>query len=284
MIDRAATRPARNHIWRRLVAASIVTAASFALLGAGPADARTVTGLNPVAGLDAVTANTNRTATVTGWVLNPPRTQALAHAYVYLDGSSKAVEVAPTLGRRDIKKLYPAAPLKTGIRYVTHQLAPGKHTVCITAVMLGPAPTRRSATLCRTVGIAKPTALNPRIAAYAKTFVDKYKYTDGGRTPATGFDCSGLTSYIYAHFGINTAPQVGKAYPTAQAQYEHFRPETRAKALPGDLVFFHRGNTVFHVGTYLGDNMMVAAATAGYPMRYQAIWSTAVTFGTVTHK
>jgi hypothetical protein len=119
--------------------------------------------------------------------------------------------------------------------------------------------------------------LNPRIAAYAKTFVGKYPYVYGGRSPATGFDCSGLTYYVYRHFGRTLAT-------TAQGQYTQFRRIALSNARPGDLVFFHDGSGfVFHVGVYEGSNMMVAAATPQDGIRYQAVWSADVTYGTITH-
>jgi hypothetical protein len=119
--------------------------------------------------------------------------------------------------------------------------------------------------------------LNALIAAYAKTFVGKYPYVYGGRSPASGFDCSGLTYYIYRQYGRTIAT-------TAQGQYNQFRRIALSYARPGDLVFFHDGSGyVFHVGVYEGSNMMVAAATPQDGIRYQSIWSSNVTYGTVTH-
>lgn len=119
--------------------------------------------------------------------------------------------------------------------------------------------------------------LNQRIAAYAKTFVGRYRYVHGGSSPATGFDCSGLTHYIYQHNGRKTAR-------TAQHQYRQFRRIARSSARPGDLVFFHTSSGhVFHVGVYEGSNTMVAAATPQDGIRHQRIWSRNVSYGTITH-
>jgi hypothetical protein len=122
-----------------------------------------------------------------------------------------------------------------------------------------------------------PLTTNYRIAAYAKTFVGRYPYVAGGSSPATGFDCSGLTHYIYRHYGR-------KIRRTAEQQYDQFRRIAHRSARPGDLVFFHdRNGYVFHVGVYEGSHMMVAAATPKDGIRYQRIWSRNVTYGTITH-
>ena len=118
---------------------------------------------------------------------------------------------------------------------------------------------------------------NPQIAAYAMTFVGKYRYSYGGATPTAGFDCAGLTQYIYGHVNRTIAR-------TAQGQYNQFTRIGLSAARPGDLVFFHDSSgSVFHVGVYEGANMMVAAATPQDGLRYQSIWSTNVSYGTVTH-
>jgi cell wall-associated NlpC family hydrolase len=110
---------------------------------------------------------------------------------------------------------------------------------------------------------------------------DPYAY--GGTSPA-GFDCSGLTQWVYRHTGG------GKKIPRmAEDQFLYFRPVSHAAARPGDLVFFHEtsylGSFVYHVGIYEGGNMMVAATVPGEGVQYQSFaWGgNTVSFGTITH-
>ena len=49
---------------------------------------------------------------------------------------------------------------------------------------------------------ATSTGTGASVVAYAKQFIGT-KYTYGGSSPSTGFDCSGFTSYVYKHFGIS---------------------------------------------------------------------------------
>ena len=120
-------------------------------------------------------------------------------------------------------------------------------------------------------------AVNKRIAADAVTFVGEYRYHWGGSSPKTGFDCSGLTSYIYRHYGLNI-PR------TAQGQFTALRRVSRAAAMPGDLVFFHTSTGyVYHVGIYEGHGSLVAAADPGDGIVLETIWTSDVTFGTLTH-
>ena len=97
-------------------------------------------------------------------------------------------------------------------------------------------------------------------AALAKRLVgDPYSY--GGTSPA-GFDCSGLTQFVYRHAGHGK-----RIRRTAEDQFLQFRPISHKSARPGDLVFFHEtgdpGSYVYHVGVYEGGDDMVAATTAG---------------------
>lgn len=118
------------------------------------------------------------------------------------------------------------------------------------------------------------------LSGFARTLVgDRYEL---GAAGPSAFDCSGLTQYVYRHYG--------KPIPrTAQQQYWAFRRESRAAARPGDLVFFHdNGNpasAVYHVGVYEGGDDMVAAADPGQGVIFQTwTWGgDTVTFGTVTH-
>lgn len=135
-----------------------------------------------------------------------------------------------------------------------------------------PSTTASSTTTTRT--------LNSELAAYAKT-LEGIPYRYGGTTRA-GFDCSGLTGYVYRHFG--------KSIPrTAEDQFRSFHRITKAQAKPGDLVFIHvssnPGSYVYHVGIYEGgDNMVVASTGAGRVKLQSFAWAgNTVTFGTITH-
>jgi cell wall-associated NlpC family hydrolase len=124
---------------------------------------------------------------------------------------------------------------------------------------------------------AARTLVGQQIAAYAATFVGRYRYKWGGESPKTGFDCSGLTSYVYAHYGMAIAR-------SAEAQYLTFRQVPNGKEWRGDLVFFHdTSGYVYHVGIYEGDQTIVAAADRKEGIVDQPVGTTGVTFGTITH-
>ncbi len=78
------------------------------------------------------------------------------------------------------------------------------------------------------------------IADFGTKFVGvPYKYA--GQSPATGFDCSGFTSYILKGFGVTLSPA-----SAAQATTGTRVPLNRAQ--PGDLLFFGDGeNKIQHV-------------------------------------
>ena len=127
---------------------------------------------------------------------------------------------------------------------------------------------------------AHPVSFNQKVATYAATFIGRVPYVYGGSSPSTGFDCSGLTHYVYGHYG--------KSIPrTADAQFRQFRRESKSRAWGGDLVFFHVNSDpnsyVYHVGIYEGSGHMVSATDPAGGIRWQTIWSPYVTFGTITH-
>ncbi|WP_096303348.1 C40 family peptidase [Jatrophihabitans sp. GAS493] len=131
----------------------------------------------------------------------------------------------------------------------------------------------KAAAAARAAAAAKAKA---RAVAHVAATMVGHRYRTGGTTPA-GFDCSGLTQYSYK-------VAIHKAIPrTAQAQYKAAHSIPKSKAIAGDLVFFHSGKSVYHVGVYAGKNMMYAAATTKSGVRYQSIWSSAVTYGSFTH-
>jgi cell wall-associated NlpC family hydrolase len=121
---------------------------------------------------------------------------------------------------------------------------------------------------------------NQGAAAYAKT-LEGIPYVYGGTTKR-GFDCSGLTQYVYHHQGK-------RIVRTSDEQFHQFRREARSQAQPGDLVFFHDTSNlrshVYHVGVFEGGHYMVAATHAGSDVQWQSyLWGgDTVSFGTVSH-
>ena len=121
---------------------------------------------------------------------------------------------------------------------------------------------------------------NQKAAAYALT-LRGVPYLYGGTTKQ-GFDCSGLTQYVYSHGGRQIVR-------TSNEQFHEFRSESHAQAQPGDLVFFHDTSNlqsaVYHVGVFEGGTEMVAATHTGSDVQEQSyLWGgNTVSFGTVSH-
>ena len=96
---------------------------------------------------------------------------------------------------------------------------------------------------------------NDNIIAYASNFLGT-PYRWGGTKPSTGFDCSGFTQYVYAHFGINlgrsTYDQINDGYAVTKDQLQ-----------PGDLVFFGSWNNPNHMGIYAGNNTYIHSPRTG---------------------
>lgn len=83
-----------------------------------------------------------------------------------------------------------------------------------------------------------------------------YRY--GGETPREGFDCSGLTQYVYKHGSGIALPR------TAAQQSAASRTVSFNQIRPGDLIFFHtQGRQINHVGIYIGRGQFIHAASGG---------------------
>ncbi|MFD3654979.1 C40 family peptidase [Streptomyces sp. 24-1644] len=88
------------------------------------------------------------------------------------------------------------------------------------------------------------------------------------------FDCSGLTLYSFK--------RVGKKLPrTAQQQYNKTRHISSSQRQRGDLVFFHSGRSVYHVGIYAGRGRIWHSPKSGSVVRLERIWSKSVWYGRV---
>ncbi|WP_369167483.1 C40 family peptidase [Streptomyces sp. R28] len=95
-----------------------------------------------------------------------------------------------------------------------------------------------------------------------------------GATGPHRFDCSGLTLYSYK--------KAGKKLPrTAAQQYNKTRHISAQSRKAGDLVFFHSGSNVYHVGIYAGKGKIWHSPKSGDVVRLQKIWTRSVWYGRV---
>lgn len=101
------------------------------------------------------------------------------------------------------------------------------------------------------------------VISYAKQFIG-VPYVWGGSTPK-GFDCSGLTSYVYRNAAGISLPRraiqqrsAGTIIPKSQAQ-------------PGDMVNYRS-----HVGIYLGNGYMIHAPKPGDKVKIARVYGNPV--------
>ena len=88
-------------------------------------------------------------------------------------------------------------------------------------------------------------------------------YVWGGSSPG-GFDCSGLTSYVYAQLGVGLSHFTG-------SQWNEGTRVPADQLLPGDLVFFH--SDLHHMGMYVGNGQMIHAPQTGDVVKISPLMS-----------
>jgi hypothetical protein len=102
--------------------------------------------------------------------------------------------------------------------------------------------------------------IGARAVAIAEEFLG-VPYRWGGASPETGFDCSGLTMFVYAKLGIGLVH-----YAAAQLHEGYAVPPSGL--LPGDLVFFDpQFGGPGHVGIYVGGGLFIHAPHTGDVVR-----------------
>ncbi|OQO89465.1 hydrolase [Saccharomonospora piscinae] len=98
---------------------------------------------------------------------------------------------------------------------------------------------------------------------------DPYVY---GAEGPDRFDCSGLSQYVHARAGIDL--------PRTSSQQRAALPHVpKSEMRPGDLLFFHEGGRVYHVGIFAGESRMWAAPEPGDVVKLQHIWTDSFTVG-----
>jgi cell wall-associated NlpC family hydrolase len=100
-------------------------------------------------------------------------------------------------------------------------------------------------------------------------------YVWGGDNPLTGFDCSGLTKYVYAQLGV-ALPHYAAGQWSQGPQIDSYQLQ------PGDLVFFEpRADGPGHVGIYVGGDQFIEAPHTGDVVKLASLSEDAAALGFV---
>ncbi|MFT8825760.1 MAG: NlpC/P60 family protein [Liquorilactobacillus mali] len=95
-------------------------------------------------------------------------------------------------------------------------------------------------------------------------------YVWGGES-LSGMDCSGLTAYVYAKFGVSLPHNT-----VAQEGYVTY--ESVSQAQPGDLLFWGSKGASYHVAIYIGNGQYVHAPRTGETVRVGSVSGYAPSF------
>ncbi len=115
----------------------------------------------------------------------------------------------------------------------------------------------------RRVAAANSSSAGQRIVQIARSRIGGY-YTSGGEGP-WGFDCSGLTQWVYAQYGVSLPH-----YSGSQAGYG--TPVSLSNLRPGDLMFWGSGASR-HAAIYSGNGMIIHAPSSRYGVVEQPLSS-----------
>jgi len=110
------------------------------------------------------------------------------------------------------------------------------------------------------IGTSPGSAIGERAVQIAMQYLG-IPYLWGGASPSSGFDCSGLTMYVYAQLGIQLPHYAASQYTMGVAI-------SRDQLQPGDLVFFHG---LGHMGMYIGGGQFIHAPRTGDVVKISSI-------------
>jgi cell wall-associated NlpC family hydrolase len=98
------------------------------------------------------------------------------------------------------------------------------------------------------------TTKGSEVASFAKQYLG-YSYVLGGKTPETGFDCSGFTRYVFKNFGYSLGT-------VASDQNSLGTEIARSDLQEGDLILFYNEEKtkIGHTGIYIGNDEFIHAA------------------------
>jgi cell wall-associated NlpC family hydrolase/LysM repeat protein len=106
------------------------------------------------------------------------------------------------------------------------------------------------------VTTSDPGGIRSQIIAYGKSFLGT-PYVLGGKSPTSGFDCSGFVAYVFGHYGY-------KLTSYTHSMVNEVKPISKSKMQMGDILFFRTDGDGpnGHVGIYMGNNQMIHTGNA----------------------
>jgi cell wall-associated NlpC family hydrolase len=109
----------------------------------------------------------------------------------------------------------------------------------------------------------RATATASRVLGTADQYVG-VKYTWGGNTPQSGFDCSGFTKWVFGKQGIQL-PRTSRE----QARAGQGVPLDFGAMLPGDIILFAEpGEAISHVAIYVGSGEIIHSSSGYHGVTY----------------
>jgi hypothetical protein len=173
----------------------------------------------------------------------------IGNTEVFKNGVSSSMDVAPVI--MDGRTMVPLRFVSEQLDAVVNWDASNNSVSIITVSSETPEVSRGGG---RTISLS---CTAEEFIEYAEEYLGA-PYAYGGASPS-GFDCSGFTHYVAAHFG-------GYLPHSSSEQYSYGISIEKEDLLPGDLVFFGTSGdskTIGHVGIYIGDGKFIHAPQAG---------------------
>ena len=169
----------------------------------------------------------------------------------------------------DSRGFVPASDLSTGSEVRRQVDEKGEASFAVAETKISPQDNKACYYTLTSVKEASQEALiRSEMVNFAFQFLGN-PYVWGGTSLTDGCDCSGFTQSIYANFGY-ALPRVAEA----QAVYGMQIPI--ASAAPGDLIFYAKNGSVYHVSMYIGEGQVIHAAGRSTGIIISGIGSNAV--------